>query len=33
VETRALLDEGLILSAFSVALIGLAVRRFHKTVE
>lgn len=33
VETRALLDEGLILSLFSVALIGLAVRRFHKTVE
>jgi ABC-2 type transport system permease protein len=33
VEPRALLDEGVILSAFSVALIGLAVRRFHKTVE
>ena len=33
VETRSLIDEALILSAFSVVLIGLAVRRFHKTVE
>jgi ABC-2 type transport system permease protein len=33
VETRSLVDEALILSAFSVVLIGLAVRRFHKTVE
>ncbi len=33
VETRSLLDEALILTAFSVVLIGLAVRRFHKTVE
>jgi ABC-2 type transport system permease protein len=33
VETRSLLDEAVVLSAFSVGLIGLAVRRFHKTVE
>jgi ABC-2 type transport system permease protein len=33
VATRSLLDEAVILSGFSVLLIGLAVRRFHKTVE
>ena len=33
VETRSLVNEALILTAFSVVLIGLAVRRFHKTVE
>ena len=33
VAVRQLLDEGLILSLFGVALIALAVQRFHKTVE
>ena len=33
VPIRQLLDEGAILSLFSVVLITLAVRRFHKTVE
>ena len=33
VAVRQLLDEGLILSLFGVALIAMAVRRFHKTVE
>ncbi len=33
VPVHQLLDEGAILSLFSVGLIALAVRRFHKTVE
>ena len=33
VAVRQLLDEGAILSLFGVALIAMAVRRFHKTVE
>ena len=33
VPFRQLLDEGLVLSLFGVALIALAVQRFHKTVD